>query len=188
MSPRKPQMSVMLSHWRNCLRTVPTWFSNRREEMTTQPSRATATAVSQAAALVSPSRCPISRSPEPLRESPAPEPLHGSLNDPSHPDASREPVLNVDNIQGNLLAGFNKDNQAFIFLSLDAGKIEDFKGWLQVVRPFIATTAEVLAFNRLFKAIRSRRKSEPTGVRSTWINIAFSFAGLQKISKKSSPA
>ena len=66
--PPEPQMSVMLSHWRNYLRTVPTWFSNRREEMTAKPSRVRATAVSQTAALVSPSRCPISRNPEPLPE------------------------------------------------------------------------------------------------------------------------
>ena len=57
-------------------------------------------------------------------------------------------------MQGNILTGFNKDNQAFIFLSLCNGKVADFKGWLQIVRPFIATTAEALAFNRLFKVIR----------------------------------
>lgn len=145
------------------------------------PSRATATAVSETAVRPSPSRCPFHLSPEPLREAPAPEPLQGSLDDPSHPDASREPVLNVANIQGNILVGFNKDHQAFLFLSLDADKIADFKGWLQAMRPFIATTAEVLAFNRLFKAIRTRRQSEPTGVKATWLNIAFSYAGLQKL-------
>src|SRR6266705_1473305 len=123
------------------------------------PSRATAAAVSETAVRPSPSRCPFHLSPEPLREAPAPEPLQGSLDDPSHPDASREPVLNVANIQGNILVGFNKDHQAFLFLSLAADKIADFKGWLQAIRPFIATTAEVLAFNRLFKAIRARRQS-----------------------------
>ena len=68
--------------------------------MTTRPSQATTTEESQTAAMLSPLRCPLHRSAEPLRESPAPEPLHGDLNDPSHPDASREPVLHVDNIQG----------------------------------------------------------------------------------------
>jgi Dyp-type peroxidase family len=145
------------------------------------PSRATAAAGSETAVRPSPLRCPFHLSPEPLREAPAPEPLQGSLDDPSHPDASREPVLNVENIQGNILVGFNKDHQAFLFLSLDADKIADFKGWLQAMRPFIATTAEVLAFNRLFKAIRARRQSEPTGVKATWLNIAFSYAGLHKL-------
>src|SRR2546423_8494335 len=61
---------------------------------------------------------PITPSPKPARESPAPEPLLCGLNDPSHPDASNEPVLNIDNIQGNILNGFMKDNQAFLFLTL----------------------------------------------------------------------
>src|SRR6266705_1974662 len=89
------------------------------------PSRATAAAVSETAVRPSPSRCPFHLSPEPLREAPAPEPLQGSLDDPSHPDASREPVLNVANIQGNILVGFNKDHQAFLFLSLATEDFED---------------------------------------------------------------
>src|SRR5262249_11022851 len=47
--------------------------------------------------------------------------------------------------------------------------------------PFIASTAEVLTVNRLFKEIRTRRKGEPTGIKSTWINIAFSFQGIEKL-------
>src|SRR5438874_12659385 len=150
--------------------------------MTSQPSRGTAPEVSQTAAKRSPPTCPFHRRSEPVREAPAPEPLHCGLNDASHPDASNEPVLNVDNIQGNALAGFNKDNQAFLFLTLDDAKVSDFKKkWLKAIRPFIATTAEVLAFNRLFKEIRPRRNSAPTGVKATWINIAFSHAGLEKL-------
>lgn len=45
----------------------------------------------------------------------------------------------------------------------------------------MATAAEVLAFNRLFKAVRDRRGSESHTVQSTWINIAFSFAGLRRL-------
>src|SRR5437764_12559039 len=93
-------------------------------------------------------RYPIDYSPEPVSESPAPEPLHCGLNDPSHPDASNEPVLNIDNIQGNILNGFMKDNQAFLFLTLapDSANITAFKRWLAALRPFLATSAEVIAF------------------------------------------
>src|SRR5262245_38023484 len=126
-------------------------------------------------------RCPISLSGEPTRESPAPEPLHCGLTGPSRPDASNEPTLNIDNIQGNILSGFMKDNQAFVFLTLEDHQIANFKEWLATVRPFIATEAELIAFNRLFKAIRTRRKGEPTGVKATWINIAFSYRGLRKL-------
>src|SRR5437016_6295213 len=40
-----------------------------------------------------------------VREAPAPLPLQGGLTDPSHPDASNEPVLEIDQIQGNIAPG-----------------------------------------------------------------------------------
>src|SRR5277367_3733457 len=87
----------------------------------------------------------------------------------------KEPELEVDQIQGNILAGFNKDNQTLIFL--DIHDVKAFKRWLRAITPFVATTEEVLQFNRLFKMIRSRRKVESRAVLSTWLNIAFSFKG-----------
>jgi Dyp-type peroxidase family len=90
-----------------------------------------------------------------------------------------EPVIEVDEIQGNILAGFNKDNQTLIFLEIK--NAVEFKKWLEEVVPFIATTDEVLQFNRLFKMIRARRCVESRSVLSTWLNIAFSFKGLEKL-------
>src|SRR5207249_4196048 len=48
---------------------------------------------------------------------------------------------------------------------------------------FVATSAEVVAFNRLFKSIRFRRGHESSAVKATWMNIAFSYAGLEKLAK-----
>jgi Dyp-type peroxidase family len=124
---------------------------------------------------------PFRTSKEPVREAPAPEPLHCGLDDPSHPCVCDEPVLRTDNIQGNILGGFMKDFQAFLFFTIAPGKIKPFKDWLAAMQPFIATTAEVISFNRLFKEIRGRRKREPTMLKVTWINIAFSFKGIQKL-------
>ena len=81
-------------------------------------------------------------------------------------------MLDTDQIQGNILAGFNKDNQTLIFLDIKDPK--KFRPWLKALVPFIATTDEVLQFNRLFKMIRSRRGVESRTVLSTWLNIAFS--------------
>ena len=90
--------------------------------------------------------------------------------------ASTEEVLDIRNIQGNILAGFNKDHQALLFLKItDAAKA---KRWLQFVAPSIASTEEVLSFNRLFKAMRARRMEEPNGLVATWLNIAFSRDGI----------
>lgn len=96
----------------------------------------------------------------------------------------KEPELDVDQIQGNILAGFNKDNQTLIFLEIH--EPEKFKLWLAAITPFVATAEEVFQFNRLFKLIRSRRKVESRTVLSTWLNIAFSFKGLKALNDEAS--
>ena len=114
---------------------------------------------------------------QPAREAPSPA-LFEAASSPCKPAAPEEPVLDVRNIQGNILAGFNKDFQTLIFLRITHP--EEFKVWLKELTPFVATTSEVLAFNRLFKEIRSRRGESRT-VQSTWMNLAFSFHGLKKL-------
>jgi Dyp-type peroxidase family len=114
---------------------------------------------------------------KPAREAPVPHLLQPQP-DLSHPSVPYEPVLNIENIQGNNLAGFNKDFQTFLFLKIV--DVHDFKHWLKSVVPFIATAAEVLAFNRLFKEIRKRR-GESRAVQATWINIAFSFNAITQL-------
>jgi Dyp-type peroxidase family len=114
----------------------------------------------------------------PAREAPVPPPLEhldASQTDPSRPPVPAEPVLAMDNIQGNILVGFNKDFQTLLFLKIV--NVPDFKRWLKSLIPFIATASEVLAFNRLFKAIRNRRGESHT-VEATWVNIAFSYHAL----------
>lgn len=118
-----------------------------------------------------------------IREAPARSPLSGGAADQSHPDVLKvahtpEPILRVRNIQGNILGGFNKDHQMMLYLQID--DTESFKTWLATQVPFVSTASEVIAFNRLFKAMRFRRQREGY-VKSTWFNIAFSFEGLRKL-------
>jgi Dyp-type peroxidase family len=110
----------------------------------------------------------------PAREAPFPERAVRSDCAP----ASDEDVLNVANVQGNILAGFNKDHQVLLFLRITDA--EQFRVWLGELTPFVATTEEVLAFNRLFKLLR-RRRGESNVLQVTWMNIAFSFGGLAKL-------
>jgi Dyp-type peroxidase family len=108
----------------------------------------------------------------PVREAPSPA-------TPQTSTASDEPPLRVDQVQGNILAGFLKDNQTLIFLNIvDTTK---FKKWLKAVVPFISTTDEVLKFNRLFKQLRTRQGVETRTIMATWLNIAFSAPGLTKL-------
>jgi Dyp-type peroxidase family len=115
----------------------------------------------------------------PIRETPAASPLR-SGPDPAFPDASNEPVLAIENIQGNIITGFNKNFQTLLLLRIVDGQVPQFKRWLKSLIPFIATAAEVIAFNRLFKATRQRRGVEGT-VKATWVNIALSFNALKKL-------
>lgn len=112
----------------------------------------------------------------PVREAPQPCPM--DLDSPCHPDSSEEPLLEIAEIQGNILAGFNKDFQALVFLEIVEAKL--FKDWLRELAPFVASTWEVLTFNRLFKEVR-RRRGDSRALRSTWLNVAFSCAGLKKL-------
>lgn len=99
---------------------------------------------------------------------PEPQPPHFAPLD--------EPVLRVDNIQGNILSGFNKDHRMMMFLQIRDRSA--FRQWLKSLLPFVATSAEVIAFNRLFKSLSSRRGREGA-VKSTWLNVAFTAEGLR---------
>jgi hypothetical protein len=72
-------------------------------------------------------------------------------------------------IQGNILAGFNKDNATFLFFALPA-EAEQGRVWLSEVVDEVATTTEVKAFNALFKEIGKRHRDRET-VQATWMNL-----------------
>ena len=93
--------------------------------------------------------------------------------------APDEPVLDVHDIQGSVLVGFNKDHQHFLFFQID--EVAAAKRWLNVLAPQLATVEETLAFRRLFRALRERRGSEPAGMIVTWINVAFTYEGIRKL-------
>lgn len=90
-----------------------------------------------------------------------------------------EPLLEVDEIQGNILAGFNKDHQ--VLLAVTINDVPAARAWLAGFVDEVATTREVLRFNNLFRELRSRRGADPQGLAATWINVAFSAEGLRKL-------
>jgi Dyp-type peroxidase family len=114
---------------------------------------------------------------QPAREAPIKPPLEPSGTPPSAIH-SKEEVLALEKIQGNIIGGFRKDHQTMLFLKI-TGPVQ-FRAWLATLVPFIATAAEVLAFNRLFKELR-RRRGESRAVQSTWVNVALSFSGLKAL-------
>ncbi len=93
--------------------------------------------------------------------------------------AYEEPILATQEIQGNILGGFNKDHQTLLFLKIT--QVAAAKQWLRTIEPYIATAAEVIKFNQLFKSTRDRRHGQEGTVRSTFINVAFTYDGLKKL-------
>lgn len=88
-----------------------------------------------------------------------------------------EPALDLTNIQGNIVAGFKQDHQALLYVHIDdAGA---FKPTVAKLGARVTTAEAVRTFNLLYKQLRGR--GDPGSIRSTWMNIAFSFAGITKL-------
>jgi Dyp-type peroxidase family len=100
--------------------------------------------------------------------------------------AAEDPVEDVygqsvrRNIQGNIIPGFNKDHQHFLFYRIT--DILEAKKFLRLVAPSITSMDEVLDFVRIHRALRLKLGvTEPTGLAATWVNIAFSCAAIDKL-------
>jgi len=115
----------------------------------------------------------------PLRVTPSDGLLFRNPDDPAYQTHASVPeaILDIENIQGMILTGFNKDHRLLISYRVNAEKGSDrlkaFKEWLHKESSYVATAAEVIAFNRLFQATRARRSGEGT-VKSTWLGLALS--------------
>src|SRR5207248_182786 len=101
-------------------------------------------------------------------------------NDTPSAAAQAEDVLDAADIQGNSLAGFKKDHQMFLFAVID--DVAAAKEWLKRLVPQVATLAQVFSHNQEFKRLRRMKGADPTELKATWINIAFSAPGLTKLS------
>src|SRR6266498_1935905 len=86
--------------------------------------------------------------------------------------------LDLNEIQGNILAGFNKDFASFLFFELP--EQAQARAWLHGLVGQVATTEEVQQFNDLFRAIRGRSGREGV-VEATWMNLAFTYEGLRAL-------
>lgn len=93
--------------------------------------------------------------PQPPPPQPQPEPEQPE----EHPDSLDLPLRASEEIQGNILAGFRKDHQSFLFLSFPSA--EAARAWLialvpadPAMPPRIASTREVATFNEQFSVAR----------------------------------
>lgn len=97
--------------------------------------------------------------------------------------------LALDNIQGNILGGFNKDFQTFVFLKF-TGQAAG-RAWLKELGDAdnafgvaASSSRQVLQFNAQFKAIKAEGKEPERFIESAWTNLAISFSGLKALGVK----
>src|SRR5674536_90667 len=92
------------------------------------------------------------------------------------PDKIALPLLKDATIQGNDLAGFNKDHQMLLFVwwaDADAAR-----AWLTELRPRLARNKDVASFNARFSNARRRSGRDPETIFALWNNISFTSAGI----------
>lgn len=112
--------------------------------------------------------------PEPVR---VPDPQPGST-----PVPGPEPTLDLDEIQGNVLAGFLKDHQTFVFVRFPDSEPDRAHSWLAELTPRISTTTQVKAFNDAFSAARRKRGGDdPDGMKAVWVNVGVTHSGFARL-------
>jgi Dyp-type peroxidase family len=110
--------------------------------------------------------------------SPAPTPK------PLPPKTPVPPLRNDVDIQGDILAPFNKDHRTYLFLRLpDQAR---GRAWLSALIPLLANTKDVAAFNALFSQGHAPGK-DPANLKATWANVSLTYEGL-KLLLKADPA
>src|SRR5918995_1291621 len=92
-----------------------------------------------------------------------------------------EPVLDVNDIQGNIIPGFNKDHRTLLGFTINNS--DESKKWIKLISDEISTLYEVYNFNNVYKSEKQRLRTEPVGLTATWTNIAFSYPGMKKLVK-----
>jgi Dyp-type peroxidase family len=106
---------------------------------------------------------------------------NGATKDYPWPDDVQVDMpLQLDQIQGNVVAGFNKDYASYLFLALPDEPARA-RAWLAGLVGQVATAEEVKRFNDLFREIRRRRGQREGAVEAAWMNLAFTHDGLGRL-------
>lgn len=113
--------------------------------------------------------------PAPTPAPPPPMPTPAIRPEPQYPALSQS-----QDIQGNLLAAFNKDQELFVFLQLpDQPRGQAF---LTDLLPLVSTNADVAAFNQAFSTARRVSGQDPDDLSATWLSVSITSHGLGLLS------
>jgi Dyp-type peroxidase family len=98
---------------------------------------------------------------------------------PVVPGAPVEPLLTVDEIQGNILPGFNTLHQTLLGLKLPPDDVQAARPLLRDLVPLVSTLAQVSEFRNVRR--RALRRGEPRPPSPIWMNLALDVNGLQRL-------
>lgn len=98
------------------------------------------------------------------------------------PPPKDEPLLAMDEIQGNVIPGFLKDHQHFVFFSIDDPAAA--RTCLSKMHSRLSTAAEVVNAHSVWKSMRKRLGREPQAAQFIFLNVALSASGLRKLVQK----
>ena len=103
------------------------------------------------------------------------------ITGPEIPGAPVEPVLDADEIQGNVLPGFGSRHQVLLGLKLNEGQTAEARSWLARLVPSIASLRDVNTLRNLRRSLLRRQAALPAGPSSPFLNVAFSIGGLRRL-------
>jgi Dyp-type peroxidase family len=93
--------------------------------------------------------------------------------------ATNEPILDLDDIQGNVYPGFNKDHQTLRFLVI--ADVAQARLALAELAKDVSTSAMVRGFGVVRAAVKAQRAGGPSGLAATWMNLSLGYSGLAKL-------
>jgi Dyp-type peroxidase family len=102
-----------------------------------------------------------------------------------------EPILDIDEIQGNAVPGFMKSHMTVVVLAIEDP--EKARGWIANTLEHVTSLATVMKSRHRVRAARTLRpKGEqvgavPSDLDDVWVNLAFSYRGLSKLATGRAP-
>ena len=123
------------------------------------------------------------RKEQPIPPAPSPDLRVRPIPPAPSPDL---PLRVSTEIQGDVLAPFNKDHRMYLFYGFPDQA--SGRAWLAELIPFIANTKDVAAFNAAFSAARAANGGvDPPNMQATWVNVSLTFSGLTTLINANSP-
>ena len=104
--------------------------------------------------------------------------MAGNATETAAPVDAALPLLFSENIQGNILAPFNKPYQRFLFISF-MNRQAEARAWLgKLLASGVASTSEVVTHNKARAQAKADGEISP---RRQWVGVSFTSSGLMTL-------